>query len=135
LQGEFLKDREFEKNKEMADRVISKMLELDPGAEYYILRKPVDIGWLFNNLLHFRQDVFKVTYPNKGMDEGYSAGLYYSFYLQGQLKEIIKNNLSEIDETLWLILDPEKRDLGKAEINYPEADLDRIDLEWAMENY
>lgn len=47
-----------------------------------------------------------MTYPNGGMLEGFSAGLQYSFYLQHQLKEIINNNVSEIDETLWLILDP-----------------------------
>lgn len=135
LNGEFLYDREKEANKELSDRVITKIIDLYPELTDYIREKPVDIRWLFNDLLNFRQDVYEITYPNGGMLEGFSTGLHYSFYLQGQLKEIIKNNLSDIDETLWLILDPAKRELGKDEINYPEVDLDNIDLEWRIDNY
>ena len=135
LNGEFLYDREKEANKELSDRVITKIIDLYPELTDYIREKPVDIRWLFNDLLNFRQDVYEITYPNGGVLEGFSTGLHYSFYLQGQLKEIIKNNLSDIDETLWLILDPAKRELGKDEINYPEVDLDNIDLEWRIDNY
>jgi hypothetical protein len=135
LQGEFLHDREKDENKELANKIIATITALYPHMAEYINQKPVHIGWLFNNLLHFRQEVFKLTYPNGGMLEGFSAALYYSFFLQGQLKEIIMNNLSEIDETLWLILDPQKREFAKDKINYPEADLDSIDLEWLTENY
>lgn len=135
LKGEFLRDREKDVNKELSDRITTKIIELYPDLPDDILQKSVDIEWLFNNLLNFRQEIYKITYPNGGMLEGFSAGLYYSFYLQRQLKEIIKNNLFDIDETLWLILDPAKRELNKDEINYPEADLENIDLEWRMENY
>lgn len=135
LHGEFLYDRKKEANKELSEKIITKVTALYPDLADYIRQRPLDIRWLFNDLLNFRQEVYKLTYPNEGMLEGFSAGLHYSFYLQGQLKEIIKNNLSEINETLWLILDPAKRELGKDEINYPEADLENIDLEWRMANY
>ena len=44
------------------------------------------------------------------------------------------SGIPDIDETLWLIPDPAKRELGKDEINYPEVGLDNIDLEWRMNN-
>lgn len=135
LSGEFLYDREKEANKELSDKVLSKISTLYPELEEHIIKRSVDITWLFSNLLQFRQEIYNVSYPNEGMLEGFSAGLYYSFYLQGQLKEIIKNNLQEIDETLWLILDPLKRTINKEEINYPDVNLADIDLEWRMENY
>lgn len=135
LRGEFLHDREKDANAELSKKIITKTTLLYPDMAEYINQRPVDIGWLFNDLLNFRQDVYKLTYPNGGMLEGFSAGLHYSFYLQGQLKEVVNSNLSDIDETLWLILDPTKRVLNKGEINYPDADLENIDLEWRMANY
>jgi hypothetical protein len=74
-----------------------------------------------------------------GMLEGFSVGLLYSHHLQYNLQSIIKNNLEEIDNTLWTILDPERRDLDKQLVvekyGYPDVELDKIDLEWRMENY
>lgn len=73
------------------------------------------------------------------MLEGFSVGLLYSHYLQGQLKKIIIENLDEIDETLWLILDPKQGDIDIKTLvenfNYPNEDLEKIDLEWRTENY
>ena len=51
----------------------------------------------------------------------------------------IKDNLENIDNTLWLILDPKQRDIDvkelKSKFNYPYVDLDKIDLDWRIENY
>lgn len=135
LQGEFLFDREKDENLELQKKIITTITVLYPGMEEYINRKPLDIHWLFNDLIHFRQEIYKLTHPSEGMLEGFSTGLHYSFYLKANLKKIIKDNLAEIDETLWLILDPKKRVLNMAEINYPEADLEGIDSAWLMENY
>lgn len=135
LRGEFLRDREKEVNKELSDKVLLKIRDLYPDLTEYIKNKPFDIDWLYSDLLSFRQEVYNLTYPNGGMLEGFSVGLHYSFYLKAQLKEIVKSNLSEIDETLWQILDPLKRDISKDEISYPDVDLDNIDREWRMENY
>ncbi|NII83876.1 MULTISPECIES: hypothetical protein [unclassified Pedobacter] len=135
LQGEFLFDREKDENLELQKKIITTITSLYPDMEEYINLRPIDIHWLFKDLINFRQEVYRLTYPNEGMLEGFSAGLHYSFYLKAELKKIIKYNLAEIDETLWQILDPTKKVLNKAEINYPEADLERIDSAWSMENY
>ena len=73
------------------------------------------------------------------MDDGFSVGLVYSKYLQSELKKIILDNIEEIDETLWLIIDPQKREIDletmKSKYNYQDVDLGKIDLEWRIEGY
>ena len=69
------------------------------------------------------------------MLEGFSAGLHYSFHLQHKLKAIITNNLNDIDETLWLIMDPTKRDIEMSTYKYVDHDFKALDLAWREENY
>ena len=139
LQGEFLRDREKDANAELSKKIIETITSLYPDMTEHINQRPVDIGWLFNNLFIFRKDVYKLTYPNGGMLEGFSAGLHYSFHLQHKLKTLITDNLNEIDETLWFILDPTKRDIEMNTLvnqyKYVDHDFKALDLDWRMENY
>lgn len=135
MQGEFLFDRETDLNKELEERAMTKVKDIFSDLPEDFFKKRVDIGWMFNDLLRFRQEIYNLTYPTGGMLEGFSIGLHYSQYLQKELKDIIKSNLSDIDDTLCLILDPKKRVFKNEEIDYAEVDLKSIDLEWRMENY
>lgn len=139
LHGEFLHDREKDANAELSKKIIETITSLYPAKTEKINRQPVDIGWLFNNLLKFRLEVYKLTYPNGGMLEGFSAGLHYSFYLQHKLSTLITDNLNEIDETLWLILDPTKRHIEMetlvSKFKYVDHDFKSIDLDWRIKNY
>jgi hypothetical protein len=139
LHGEFLHDREKVEILELSNKVIETITSMYPHMTEHINRKPIDLGWLFNDLLIFRQEVYKLTYPNGGMLEGFSAGLNYSLYLQSKLKKLITDNLNEIDETLWLILDPTKRDIEintlTSKYKYVDHDFKVIDLDWRVENY
>jgi hypothetical protein len=139
IQGEFLHDRPFEENQELSDSAIKKIKELYKHAPEDRMKRPVDISWMFNSLLNFRQEVYKVTYPNEGMLEGFSVGLIYSHYLQSKLKNLITENLEEIDNTLWLILDPKQREIDikelKSKFGYPDINLEEIDLDWRIDNY
>ena len=137
--GEFLHDRPYEENQELSDKATAKIKELYQHISEDYMERPVDIGWMFNSLLNFRQEIYKIAYPDGGMLEGFSVGLIYSQYLQGELKNLIKNNLEDIDNTLWLILDPKQREIDveelKSTFNYLDVDLDKIDLEWRIDNY
>ncbi len=139
LNGEFLHDREKDANVELSKKIVETITSMYPAMTEKINRQPVDIGWLFNNLLNFRLEVYKLTYPNGGMLEGFSAGLHYSFYLQHKLNALITDNLNEIDETLWLILDPTKRDIEMetlvSKFKYVDHDFKSIDLDWRIKNY
>lgn len=104
---------------------------------YFHESKPLrlaDIRWLFNDLFQYRQKLYEVTYPFGGMLEGFSAGLHYSVSLQSELNAIIEKNISEIDDTLAMVLDPEMRHLDTLPPDYPDADLEEIDQEWFMNN-
>ncbi|NVK65032.1 MAG: hypothetical protein HWE22_10620 [Flavobacteriales bacterium] len=139
MQGEFLYDREYTENQELTDRALKKIKELYKHLPEDRMKRQVDIGWMFNSLLIFRQDIYKTAYPNGGMVEGFSVGLIYSHYLQAKLKEVINDNLDDIDNTLSLILDPKQREFDvdelKSQYNYPDVDLDKIDLDWRVDNY
>jgi hypothetical protein len=135
LHGEFLNDREPEANSKLAGIALATIDMLVPDLPENIKERPVDIGWMYNNLLLFRKKVYEMTYPSSGMLEGFSVGLQYSHYLQAQLRQVIIDNLEAIDDTLWLILDPPQRDIDEKEFNYPHADLEAIDLEWRINSY
>ncbi|UUC44749.1 hypothetical protein [Flavobacterium cerinum] len=139
LKGEFLHDREENGNAVLSEKIRETIILLYPFMKEDINERPVNISWLYNNLFLFRKEVYKLIYPNEGMLEGFSAGLHYSFYLQNNLKKLIKDNLNEIDETLWLILDPAKRDIEMntlvSQYKYVDHDFRKIDFDWQMENY
>ncbi|MCS3796796.1 hypothetical protein [Niastella sp. OAS944] len=136
--GEFLNDRPYATNKEVVKMATSAIGEIkERTIEGF--KNEIHITWLFSSLLEYRSDVYRFTYPPSGMMEGYSVGLYYSFYLQGKLRQTIESNIEEIDEVLWLLIDPQKRDIPLTELisrfNYPDADLDKLDFDWRIENY
>lgn len=136
--GEFLNDKPYNINKEvvkMATTAIGDMKEHTIEGR----RNAIHITWLFSDLLDYRRRAYALAWPPGAMMEGYSVGLYYSHYLQHKLTGAIQSNLQEIDEVLWLLIDPQKRDIPLAELiskyNYPDADLDKLDLDWRIENY
>lgn len=137
--GEFIRDRPDEVYTEIIETAKNTLNSIHKGLTAELQNKPVDIKWLFSSLFLFRQEIYKVTRPNEGMAEGFSIGLYYSFYLQHKLKEVILQTLDEIDDVLWSILDPDKRTIEKEELikkyGYPDVDLKAVDLEWMVENY
>ena len=137
--GEFLKDRPDEENKLLIDKVSTVMCELYSVSDE-LIRGKLHFSWLFNNLLQYRSELYRFTLTGSvGMLEGFSAGLLYSLYLQRKLNGIIKEHVEEIDETLCQLIDPKQRDFSKEELitkyNYPDVDLEKIDLEWERENY
>ena len=134
-----LHDRPYEDNQDLANKAIDRIKEIYKNIPGGKENEPVDFGWMYNNLLNFRQEIYNVSCPNEGMLEGFSVGLIYSHYLQSELKKIINKNLDEIDDTLWLILDPTKKEIDLeiliSEFNYPDVDLEAVDLDWTIENY
>ena len=139
LKGEFLHDRPVDNNKELSQISTKRIKELFKSLPDEWINKPVDFGWMFNDLFNFRLAIYKVAYPSEGMLEGFSVGLHYSKYLKSEIKKTINNNLGQIDDTLWMILDPEKKDIEinvlENEYNYKNNDLEKIDLEWRTDNY
>jgi hypothetical protein len=139
VQGEFLHDRPAEAYQELAEQARARVREAYPGAPADRMERPVQIGWLYNYLLNYRQDLYAVAQPERGMLEGFAVGLLYGQELVNTVKQTIQQHVTEIDEVLWGILDPSKREVTKDELvhtyRYPKVDLASIDLAWRMENY
>lgn len=133
-QGEFLHDRPYEDNSEVLEMAGNKIKELYFDLPEEMLNRRISIGWMFNDLMQFRQKIHTALYPHEEMLDGFYVGLKYSQYLQSELKKVILDNLDPIDDVLWMILDPEKRDIPIdtliAEYAYPDVDLEKVDLEW-----
>jgi len=134
ISGKFLLDRPVERNQEISDRIAIMIKQLFPDIPYEKEIEPRSIKSIFNDLFNFRFEIYKIAYPNSGALELPSPELLYSQLLQSQLQEMIKKHLGEIDETLWILLDPEKQTLSKQALvenyGYPEEDLNIVDHEW-----
>ena len=137
--AEFLHDRPEESNKEIEKIAYKKVRELFPKIPERLMEDKLHLSWMFNMLINFRQSAYELSYPEGDMDMGFSVGVYYSKHLMGKVKNEIIDNLQEIDETLCLILDPEKRRIPletlKEKFNYPDANLEKIDMEHYVENF
>lgn len=137
--GDFLNDRPYEDNQELITQANDKVRELYEGISEHRLKRPFRIHSLFMSLFNFRQDLYKVAYPTRGMMEGFLVEVAYSNFLQSEIKHTIDNNVDNIDNTLCLLIDPRRREFTIEELqhtyNYPDVDLDKIDLEWRIECY
>jgi|GEM_PF-1318867 len=140
VQGEFLRDRPKECYNALAERArvrVQAVYENRASAEQ--MARPVNISWLYNYLLHYRQDLYAVAQPEHGMLEGFSVGLLYGQELANTVKHTIQQSTVEIDEVLGLILDPSQRVVTMGQLvsayRYPDVNLEDIDLTWRMNNY
>ena len=136
VMGSFIHERPRERNAIIDAQMKSKIESSYLGAPYW---EGKEIPWLFNKLFHYRQAIYNATYPATGMLEGFSYGVHYANYLIQQVNETVYQSIETVDETLWLILDPEKRDISQEtlvrDFGYPDVDLKALEDEWLMDNY
>jgi hypothetical protein len=138
LQGEFLHDRPAEVYADLADRARTTVCELYGIPLDDRMARKAHLNWLYNYLLRYRQALYDLSQPERGMLEGFAVGLLYGQELANRMKAAIQANTSEIDEVLWELLDPRKQDLPldylEQHYNYKETDFEAIDLAWRMED-
>ncbi len=136
VEGEFIRDRPYEKN---SQELISKAIESAKGIPPAFEREEISIGWMFNSLLHYRIGIDGFTHRAGGFQEGFEIGRHYAGVLQTKISVILKENIGEIDRTLCLIIDPLERDIAKEDLvskyNYPDVDLNAIDMDYYSDNY
>lgn len=134
IEGEFILDRPENRNQEIIERAFTTAKMIYPEADdAYLLgtdRGGAYINFLFKDLLEFRQEIYKITNPVWRLDSGSTLGRIYREYLKKQMRQSIIDNLNEIDDTLCLILDPEKRAFSADTINYKEIDFADMDMNW-----
>lgn len=137
LQGEFLRDRPEEVYEAVATRARTTVCALYGFSPDDRLARRPHLSWLYNYLLHYRQALYGVSLPERGMLEGFAVGLLYGQELANRVKAVIQTSTGEMDDVLWELLDPAKRDIPTADLtqhfNYREIDFESIDLAWRME--
>jgi hypothetical protein len=137
LQGEFLRDRPEETYEALAQRARTTVCALYGFSPDDRLARRPHLNWLYNYLLGYRQALYSVSLPERGMLEGFAVGLFYGQELANRVKAVIQLNTGEIDEVLWELLDPAKRDIPTADLTqhfgYRVIDFEAIDLAWRME--
>ncbi|MBO9731470.1 MAG: hypothetical protein J7623_22710 [Chitinophaga sp.] len=132
--GEFIHDKSKESYKELRDKAFAFTLGRHPDIPEEHL-KYFDVSGLFQDMFRYRQEIYNATEYPSAMLEGYSVALSYGWSLQHKLNSVIKDNISEIDDILCTILDPENRFFDKELIKYPDMDIDSIDREWEIDNF
>ncbi len=130
--GEFIADIESEKYQDLSGQIISITKAVFPQQSKITDQESVNLVQLFSNLYNFRLSVyhmFQYSFSKKMRDE-FSIEDDYSLYLRRKFMDAMNDSLSEIDETLCILVDPEKRKVAEDEIDYPNFDLAAIDKEW-----
>lgn len=139
--GEFLHDRDFNENKDLIQK-IEKLGKSKSYTDYqlqHFFRGNFSLIHLFEDLLSFRREIFKVTNPPKNIGSGLDLAIDFGRVKSEKLKKLIRENTSEIDEILCLLIDPKKQEISKEELiqkfKYQDVDLKEIDLKYRTENF
>ncbi|WP_181304832.1 hypothetical protein [Rufibacter sp. XAAS-G3-1] len=130
--GEFIADASKEKYQGVIDGIISTAKSIFPEQLEKINEQPVNLTALFRDLYHFRLSIYhmaKYDFSKKRM-KLFSIEDDYALYLRTRFIESMDANLSEVDEIVCLLIDPEKRSLEENEIDYPNHNFEIIDKEW-----
>jgi hypothetical protein len=135
LFGRFLKEEDSleEGLKQELYRFSKRVLHIPDDEAPRPLRKH-EIKMLYEELMRFRLEVYKLSIDNYIHLEGVNIGLRYSSKLEYELNTVIQEHIVEIDETLCLLMDPQKRQLEGFPPGYPDVDLDQIDRDWIYDN-
>lgn len=137
-QCEFIDERPEEVYKELIDHVIK--IEVEPRKSLKSIRdKRIDPGTIFGALLSFRLDIYRLIHNHGYQLEGYNVAFAYAMRLRWNLIDTLNKNLDEIDEILWLLIDPQKRDIPLetlvSRFNYPDVDLGEHDRQYRFDTF
>ncbi len=129
--GEFISDLPTEIYHDLTERIISTSKTIFPDQAETIDKESVRLNHLFSDLYGFRLSLYHLTnaFARKRINT-FSPGDDYALYLRNRFFASLQINLSEIDEILCTLIDPEKKSLREEDINYPEDDLKAIDDNW-----
>lgn len=133
--GEFISDASEERYRALVGQIVSTSKSIFPEQSENIDKEPIHLVYLFRDLYQFRLHLYHMTkydFSRKRM-KLFSTEDNYALYLRNTFIGSMNASLSEIDEILCTLIDPERKSLKEDEINYPNADLKTIDEEWENE--
>ncbi len=130
-EGNFVLQRRIEDYDSLIKRIQSELKSITKfrkGEEITLN----DIAFLFKRLLEYIRRWDDVTNFSSGL-MACSARYRYAFYKIDQVNSQIRDSISPIDDFLFYIMSPERKDITKKELverfHYPDVDLLDIDVE------
>lgn len=113
LYGEFIEDQPDDLYSEIKLAIASKVKGYYPKLQdHYFTVDTKKLEIAYNHLISFRIRIqTNESYENGPMLEGFDVGYYYSEIMIRELQEQGEEKLEEIDNLLWSILDPQKRNI------------------------
>ena len=130
--GEFLTDIDRKRYQDLLEKIIFISKIIFPEQSKVIDKEQINFVHLFSNLYNFRLSVYHMFQYSlsKKMREEFSIEDDYSLHLRQKFIKSMDYNLSEVDETLCLLIDPENRSFKENEIDFPAYDFVTLDKEW-----
>lgn len=133
IYGEFVADKDRELYQDTLTHIVSLVKTIFPHETKNNEQDSINLVRLFQNLYSFRHmayNTFEASFLKSFRTQDFSIEEEYSYFIKQEFVNKIPCNFTEIDELLCVLIDPEKRSFTASEINYPEFDLDAIDLNW-----
>lgn len=135
VNGGFLRQRDSTLSQPLLDKARQAFLKWNPDFNNGdVPIKVFDPSWLWQNLLGYRQRIYDAVATPKGMLEGFSLGLSYSWILQAELNQLLVDNIAGIDDVLCELLDPLRQEVTlqvlTEEFGFPNVIMHAVDAQW-----
>lgn len=133
LNGHFIMNRKLEVYQELLDFVKQFLHERDQE-----IKRPIslmNVNFIYPKMLDFRKKLIEILSFNSSWMEASSPLSVFHILLTGAIGNNLVDKYNDLDKTLELIINPEKKVFTEQELiehyNYPTEDLHEID----MDNY
>lgn len=135
--GEFLADRDRTKYEGLISQIISTIKNSFPEQSNVIDQQPLNLVQLFRELyncrLHFTHMVNFID--RFQINDRFSIETAFTAQVRKRSIDAMSQYLTELDDLLCLLIDPDQRSFNEAEINYPSYDLAALDAAWYQERF
>ena len=119
--GEFLADLDEKVYLDLQGEIAAAAKAIFPAQAATIAGQPVNLTHLFSILYNFRLSVHLMFMHSFGrkMHGQFSLEEDYGLHLRTKFVQSMNGNLSEIDETLCILIDQEQKSFTELELDFP----------------
>jgi hypothetical protein len=130
--GEFLADIDKAAYQDLAQHISTAGKAIFPDQAAMMDAQPLNLVRLFAALYNYRLGAYHVLkagpFGNRNLP--FSLEDAYSLHLQDQFMRKMNENWTELEETICLLIDPQKRSFTEEELHLPVYDFAALDAEW-----
>ena len=130
--GEFIADFDRTRYKNLIEHIVSTMKTIFPEQVATIDKEPLNLVHVFSTLYNFRMHIYQMTKYifSKKMHLAFVTEDDFCLHIRKNYMTAMENNLTEVEELLSLLINPEGKELEEQEIGFPSFDIEALDEEW-----